>query len=81
MVKTGTVTETYPRGEPSAVGASIPGLSIPEHDHIAMTYTGPNLTGVKYFSMGPESEGGVLRAELVLGYDGNNLVSVTRVEI
>ena len=80
MGKTGTDTKTYQRGG-SAERPCIPGLSIPEHDHIAMTYTGPNLTGVKYFSMGPEAEGGILRAELVLGYEGNNLVSVTRVEI
>ena len=81
MVKTGTVTETYPRGQRSAVGASVPGLSIPEHDHIEMSYTGSKLTGVKYFSMGAESEGGILRAELELDYKGSNLVSVTRVEI
>jgi len=46
-----------------------------------MSYTGSKLTGVKYFSMGAESEGGILRAELELDYKGSNLVSVTRVEI
>ena len=80
MAKTRTVTESYPRGQRSASGASVPGLSIPDHDHIEMTYSGSNLTGVKYYSMGEEAAGGLLRAELELKYDGgNNLISVSRV--
>lgn len=80
MVKRTVITETYPRGQRSAAGASVPGLSIPDHDHIEMTYSGSNLTGVKYFSKTAESVGKDLRAVLELKYDGsNNLVSVTRV--
>ena len=76
------VTETYPRGNHSAAGEAVPGLSIPDHDHIEMTYTGSNLTGVKYFSMAAEPLGKELRAELVLEYDGGgNLTSVTKQEV
>ena len=80
MSKRNITTETYPRGNRSASGASVPGLSIPDHDHIEMTYAGTNLVGVKYYSLGPEADGGLLRAELELKYDGgNNLTSVSRV--
>lgn len=52
------------------------GLSIPEHDHIAMTYSGTTLTGVVYKQGG--STGSVV-ATLALAYDGsNNLTSVTK---
>ena len=45
-----------------------------------MTYAGTNLVGVKYYSLGEERGGGILRAELELKYDGgNNLTSVTKV--
>ena len=82
MAKTRTVTESYPRGQRSASGASVPGLSIPDHDHIEMTYSGTNLTGVKYYTQAAASVGKSLRAELELKYDGsNNLVSVTKVDI
>ena len=82
MAKTRTVTESYPRGQRSASGASVPGLSIPDHDHIEMTYSGTNLTNVKYYSTAGASIGKDLRAELELKYDGsNNLVSVTKVDI
>jgi len=47
-----------------------------------MTYTGTNLTGVKYFSKSAEPLGKSLRAELKLEYDGgNNLVSVTKLAV
>lgn len=60
-------------GEPLAVVA---GLSIPEHDYIALSYTGTNLTGVVYKTGG---SGGPTVATLTLAYDGNdNLISVTK---
>jgi len=47
-----------------------------------MTYSGTNLTGVKYYTQAAASVGKSLRAELELKYDGsNNLVSVTKVDI
>lgn len=82
MAKARVITETYPRGNRSSAGAAVPGLSIPDHDLIEMTYTGGNLTGVKYFTQAGASVGKDLRAELELRYDGaNNLVSVTKLEI
>lgn len=82
MAKARVITETYPRGNRSASGEAVPGLSIPDHDHIEMTYTGGNLTGVKYFTQAGASIGKDLRAELELKYDGgNNLISVTKVDI
>lgn len=55
---------------------TIDGLSIPEHDHIALTYTGTNLTGVVYKTGG---SGGTTVATLTLAYDGSdNLTSVTK---
>ena len=81
MAKRTVTTETYPRGQRSAAGASVPGLSIPDHDHIEMTYSGGNLTGVQYFSTATGTGEQILRAQLELKYDGgNNLVSVSRVD-
>ena len=55
---------------------TVEGLSIPEHDYIALTYTGSNLTGVVYKTGG---SGGTTVATLTLAYDGNdNLTSVTK---
>ena len=55
---------------------TIEGLSIPKHDHIALSYTGANLTGVVYKDGGA---GGTTVATLTLAYDGNNnLTSVTK---
>jgi hypothetical protein len=55
---------------------TVEGLSIPEHDYIALTYTGDNLTGVVYKDGG---SGGTTVATLTLAYDGNdNLTSVTK---
>jgi hypothetical protein len=55
---------------------TVEGLSIPEHDYIALSYTGSNLTGVEYKDGGA---GGTTVATLTLAYDGNdNLTSVTK---
>ena len=60
-------------GDPLAVVA---GLSIPEHDYTALSYTGTNLTGVVYKTGG---SGGTTVATLTLVYDGNdNIISVTK---
>ena len=54
----------------------VTGLEIPEHDYIALTYTGSNLTGVVYKTGG---SGGTTVATLTLAYHGNdNLTSVTK---
>ena len=80
MGVTRVTTETYPRGYASSMGASVPGLAIPDHDKIEMTYSGSNLVGVKYYSVAAESLAKDLRAELKLTYDGsNNLIEVKRV--
>lgn len=55
--------------------ASIAGLSIPAHDHIALSYTGTNLTGVVYRTGGA---GGTVVGTLTLAYSGSNLISVTK---
>lgn len=52
------------------------GLGIGEHDHISLSYTGSNLTGVVYKTGGPS---GATVATLTLAYDGNNnLISITK---
>jgi len=57
-------------------GLSIPGLAIPEHDHVSMTYTGANLTGVVYRSGGAS---GLVVTTLTLAYDGSsNLTSIVK---
>lgn len=54
----------------------VTGLEIPEHDYIALSYTGSNLTGVVYKTGG---SGGTTVATLTLAYDGSdNLISVTK---
>jgi len=56
--------------------AFLPGLSIPIHDYLDLSYTGDNLTGVVYKTGG---SGGTTVATLVLVYDGSdNLTSVTK---
>jgi hypothetical protein len=68
VVKVSTVD-----GDPLAI---VNGLSVPEHDYIALSYTGSNLIGVVYKTGG---SGGTTVATLVLTYDGsNNLTSVTK---
>lgn len=55
---------------------SLTGLSIPEHDYIALSYTDGNLTGVTYKVGG--STGDTV-GQLTLGYDlSGNLTSVTK---
>lgn len=59
-------------------GAGVPtiqGLSIPEHDYIAFTYSGSTLTGVEYKTGGA---GGTTVGSLALAYSGNTLLSVTK---
>jgi hypothetical protein len=64
---------------PDLVSGSVPvvtGLEIPEHDHISLSYTSGNLTGVTYRTGG---SGGTVVATLTLAYDGsNNLLTVTK---
>jgi len=55
---------------------AIPGLAIPEHDYISLTYTGSNPTTVVYKQGGAS---GVTVATLVMTYDGSdNVTSVTK---
>lgn len=55
---------------------AIPGLAIPEHDHVSMTYTGSNMTGVVYRQGGSS---GVVVAALTLAYDASgNITSITK---
>lgn len=54
----------------------VTGLEIPEHDYIALSYTGGNLTGVAYKTNGSS---GTTVATLTLAYDGSgNLTSVAK---
>lgn len=66
-------------GNPVPVSGTVntlSGLEIPDHDYIALSYTGSNLTGVVYKTGG---SGGTTVATLTLAYDGsNNLTSVTK---
>lgn len=59
-------------GNPMPVAS---GLAIPEHDYIALTYTGADLTGVVYKTGGA---GGTTVATLTLAYSGGKLASVTK---
>ncbi len=54
---------------------TIQGLEIPDHDYIALSYTGDNLTGVVYKTGG---SGGTTVATLTLAYSGSQLTSVTK---
>jgi hypothetical protein len=53
----------------------IPGLLIPAHDYIELTYTGEDLTQVVYKSGGAS---GTVVATLNLSYSGGKLVSITK---
>ena len=53
----------------------IPGLDIPAHDYIVMTYNGSDLTRVEYKTGG---SGGTTVATLILTYTGGNLTSVAK---
>lgn len=54
---------------------TLTGLEIPNHDYIALGYTGSNLTSVTYKTGGSE---GTTVATLTLAYTDGNLVSVTK---
>jgi len=56
-------------------GLAVRGLGIPEHDFIALSYTGENLTGVVYKTGGAS---GTTVATLTLAYTGSRLDSVTK---
>jgi hypothetical protein len=53
----------------------VTGLEIPEHDYIALSYTGNDLTGVTYKTGG---SGGTTVATLTLAYSDGKLASVTK---
>lgn len=59
----------------NTLGVKIPGLQVPTHDYIGLSYTGSNLTGVVYKTGGTA---GTIVATLTLAYSGSNLISVTR---
>jgi hypothetical protein len=67
------VEVTNDSGNPLPV---IQGLSIPEHDYIALSYSGSTLTGVQYKASGVA---GTTVASLTLAYSGSTLLSVTKV--
>ena len=57
-------------------GPTIPGLAIPEHNYISLTYAGANPTTIVYKQGGA---GGNTVATLTLAYDGSgNLLTVTK---
>jgi hypothetical protein len=60
---------------PVFVQQNIPGLDIPSHDYVGLTYTGDDLTSVVYKDGG---SGGTTVATLTLAYSGGKLQSVTR---
>lgn len=51
------------------------GLDIPVYDYIALTYSGSNVSTVKYYVGGVS---GTLVATLTLSYSGSNVTSVAR---
>lgn len=61
----------------AAIGklTAVPGLDIPAHDYIALSYTGADLTGVVYKTGGSS---GTTVATLTLAYSNGRLASVTR---
>jgi hypothetical protein len=78
-VSVGEVEISNDVGNPVPVSGTVnvlTGLEIPDHDYIALSYTGINLTGVVYKTGGA---GGTTVATLTLAYDGSdNLTSVTK---
>lgn len=57
-------------------GDAIPGFAIPEHDYVAMTYSGSNLTTVTYKQGGAS---GTTVTTLTLTYDGSgNVLTITK---
>lgn len=59
---------------PVSNGNVIPGLSIPEHDHI--TLSPPNLPTLITYRRG--GAGGVVVATVTLGYSGTDIATVSR---
>jgi len=58
--------------ELQALNSMVPGV----YDHVSLSYTGDNLTGVVFKTGG---SGGTTVSTLTLGYDGSdNLITVTR---
>jgi hypothetical protein len=53
----------------------VQGLSVPEHDFIALAYSGATVTGVTYKTGG---SGGTTVATLALAYSGTTLLSVAK---
>lgn len=53
-------------------GGTMPGLNIPSHDEIVLSYTGANLTGVVY------KLATVTKATLTLSYSGSDLIGVVK---
>jgi hypothetical protein len=78
-VSVGEVEISNDVGNPVPVSGTVnvlTGLEIPDHDYIALSYTGSNLTGVVYKTGGAS---GTTVATLTLAYDGSgNLTSVTK---
>ena len=78
-VSVGEVEISNDVGNPVPVSGTVnvlTGLEIPDHDYIALSYTGTNLTGVEYKTGGAS---GTTVATLTLAYDGSgNLTSVTK---
>lgn len=74
----GTVEITNDSGNTIPVSLpspAIPGLNIPTHNYISLTYTGSDLTGIVYKSGG---SGGTTVATLALAYSNGLLASITR---
>lgn len=63
-------------GTYAEVVSALAPMAIPDHDYIALSYTGSNATTIVYKTGGAS---GTTVATLTLAYDGSsNLVSVTR---
>ena len=56
-------------------GLAVRGLAIPEHDHISMTYSGANITGIVYRSGGAN---GLVVTTLTLSYTGDNVTTIAK---
>ncbi len=57
-------------------GPTIPGLAIPEHNYVALAYSGSNLATVTYLQGGIS---GTVVAVLTLSYDGSgNMTSIAK---
>lgn len=70
------ITDAQLRAAPVAISQeSLPGLRIPDHDYIALGYSGDDLTTVVYKSGGVD---GVTVAALNLTYSNGNLISIVR---